>query len=240
MGVVVHEARKIYHTWGRLVRALDGLDLEAETSQVTLIVGTNGSGKSTLLRAISGSLRLDSGEVLIDGCYQPRIGRKAVGMLQQVPVANLCPSFTIEEMIRLYLDGNSAESRRSARTAFQNHGMAANSRVREMSGGQQQLIALELILARRPSILLLDEPTASLDPGHSERILARIATAAGEGVTVILVSHNIEHGLSICDKVVLMHEGRVVHNWTGSSARSLNARALKRCLVECAARSLDG
>lgn len=240
MGVVVREARKAYQTWGSLVRALDGLDLEADTSQVTLIVGTNGSGKSTLLRAISGSLGLDSGEILIDGSYRPIIGRKAVGMLQQVPVANLCPSFTIEEMIRLYLDGESADSLRQARTAFQHHGMAPKSRVREMSGGQQQLIALELVLARRPSILLLDEPTASLDPGHSERILARIAKAAREGVTVILVSHNIEHGLSICDKVVLMHEGRVVQSWTGISARSLNASALKKSLVECAARSLDG
>lgn len=240
MGVVVHEARKIYHTWGRFVRALDGLNLDAETGQVTLIVGTNGSGKSTLLRAISGSLRLDSGDVLIDGSYRPSIGRKEVGMLQQVPVANLCPSFTIEEMIRLYLDGHSVDSWKGARTAFQDHGMAVNSRIREMSGGQQQLIALELVLARLPSILLLDEPTASLDPGHSERILARVAKAASEGVTVLLVSHNLEHGLSICDKVVLMHEGRVVNSWAGSIARSLTARDLKQCLVECAASSLEG
>lgn len=242
MGVVVKNAEKTYHTWGRTVRALDRVDLDAQSSQVTLIVGTNGSGKSTLIRAISGLLSLDSGEILIDGVQLSAIGPRAIarcrGFLQQVPAANLCPSFSIEEMIRLYLDGWAPEFLKNARAAFHGYGIALNSRVREMSGGQQQLIALELVLARRPSILLLDEPTASLDTRNSARILERVAAAAGQGVTIILVTHNIDLGLSICDKVLLMHEGHVVATWAGTSARELSASALKKSLVEIAARSL--
>ena len=242
MGVVVNNAAKTYHTWGRIVRALDRVDLDAQSSQVTLIVGTNGSGKSTLVRAISGLLSLDSGEILIDGVHLSAIGARAIarcrGFIQQVPAANLCPSFSIEEMIRLYLDGWAPEHMRNARAAFRGYGIGINSRIRELSGGQQQLIALELVLSRRPSVLLLDEPTASLDPRNSTRILERVAAAAAQGVTIILVSHNIDLGLSICDKVLLMHEGHVIATWAGTAVRELSASVLKTRLIEAATRSL--
>jgi putative ABC transport system ATP-binding protein len=220
---------------------LDGVDFEAKSSEVTVIAGTNGSGKSTLLNAISGVLDLDEGDILFDNvplhCMNVvRISRLR-GILQQMPLSSLCPTFTVEEMLRLYVDGIPF-NRAKAEETFRRTGIGLNARISDMSGGQQQLIALELVLIREPRVLLLDEPTASLDPRHASRILERVVEVAANGVTVILVTHNLDQGLSVSQRIYLMHGGRVVTSWEGVSLRNLTANNLKMELVRAAAHSI--
>jgi ABC-type multidrug transport system ATPase subunit len=244
-GITVHVrgASKTYESWGRIAQALRNVDFDAEAGEVVAIIGTNGSGKSTLLKSIGGLIQLDAGRLEIGGVDISSISKgsmaKLRGMLHQAPLKSLCPNFSIEEMLRLYLDGFESQSQDSLRSRLAEAEVPSRGRVRELSGGQQQLLALELVLARRPRLILLDEPTASLDTRHATRILERIAEAGQNGITVVLVSHNLEQGLEISQRLVFLHEGRCMRTWRGGEINNLSLSELRRLFYEISGMPLN-
>ncbi len=214
------------------VRALDSVDLQVATSEHIVIVGSNGAGKSTLLNLICGRHLPDVGRVCIDGdavTDQPEHQRAArIGRVFQDPLAGTAGSMTIEENLALAERRSSGRRfRRIRRGENEKHreqlsrlGLGLEDRlgdeVGSLSGGQRQALALLMATVSKPDLLVLDEHTAALDPGAAERVL-RLTNelVAEEGLTALMVTHNMEHAVTTGDRTVMMHRGSVLFDVAG-------------------------
>lgn len=227
------------------VVAIDALDVTVEPGQNVALIGSNGAGKSTLLSLLMGSLFPDSGQLLIDGrdwaglpSWQ-RAGR--VAMVRQNPEANVLSDLTIAENFALALHGPKgvlslrrlpmAEVRRLAGAALAGFGMGLETRLDQssatLSGGQRQAIAVAMAAVRKPGLLLLDEHTAALDPTRA-RIIGEATTriARENGMTSIMVTHDLAHAMRESDRVLMMHRGRVVLDLAGAEKTAVDAAEL--------------
>ena len=229
--LVVASARKCYAGVGRTVCALDEVSFEVAQGEVCLIIGTNGSGKSTLLQAVAGRLALDRGSITLDKRHVASIKRPVLGrlrgMLYQQPLRNLCAEFSIAEMVALYGDGLDDASFSELFLSLERIGVGRDRIVNTLSGGQQQIVALELVLARRPNLILLDEPTAALDVENAALVRNRVVDAASMGVSVMFVSHDIDEALALADKLIFLHCGRLIKQWYGPELSALTADELR-------------
>jgi polar amino acid transport system permease protein len=211
-------------------RVLDGIDLTVARGEVVVILGASGSGKSTLLRLINHLEPLDSGIVLIDGrtvgylesgAPEPSPARLAraraeakVGMVFQH--FNLFPHLTTLDNVRLAPVRSYGEDRthatEKARMLLGSVGLAehADKLPHRLSGGQQQRVAIVRALATEPQLMLFDEPTSALDPELVGEVLAVMRRLADEGMTMIVVTHEIRFARDIADRVVFIEDGRVV------------------------------
>ncbi len=202
------------------VRALDGVSLSVERGEVVLVIGPSGSGKSTLLRAVNGLERLDSGEVWIG---DDRVtGRRAdlrriredAGMVFQG--FNLFSHLSILDNVslapRLVRKKSRAEARGQAEALLARVGLAdkLGAYPRQLSGGQQQRAAIARALAMAPKALLFDEPTSALDPEMIKEVLDVMTALADEGMTMMVVSHEMGFARAAADRVVFMDRGRIV------------------------------
>jgi energy-coupling factor transport system ATP-binding protein len=211
---------------------LDGLSLSVAAGEIVAVTGANGAGKSTLLRHLNGLLQPTAGSVLVNGRNiggQP-VGRVSgeVGLLFQQPGDQLFER-TVDREVRFGLDRHHRRRLTSARgRATANHpGAAADQAVRqaldavglehlagrhpaELPASQQRLLALATVLARRPAVLALDEPTVALD-GHGLAALDRVVRqAAAEGTAVVLVTHDLHYARSIAHRLVHLDSGRLL------------------------------
>jgi tungstate transport system ATP-binding protein len=195
------------------VQALAGIDLRVWPGERLALVGANGSGKSSLLRVLHGLVRPTSGQLLCDaGCRQAMLFQRPF-MLRASALHNVA--------LGLWLGGNPwAEARDLALQALGRVGLAdaAAQSARTLSGGQQQRLALARAWARRPDLLLLDEPTASLDP-HAKReveaLMAEFASGsacagAAQPVTMVFSSHNLGQVKRLASRVVYLEHGRIM------------------------------
>ena len=199
---------------------LKGVDLQVKRQEVVCIIGKSGSGKSTLLRCINGLESFQQGELRVDG--QPvrhddetamRELRQDVGMIFQS--FNLFPHLSVGKNIMLApslvkkTPGDEAE--RAARQLLQRVGLAEkfDSWPDSLSGGQQQRVAIARALAMNPEVLLCDEITSALDPELVGEVLQVIEALAGEGMTIIMVTHEMNFARKVSDRVVFMHQGKV-------------------------------
>ena len=185
--------------------ALVGVDLSVSRGERVALVGANGSGKSTLLRAVHGLLPLAEGRRVVDGT--PRIAM----VFQRPFMLRLSVRANVE--LGLMLQGvPRAERRRHAMHALERVGMAGEAhRIgRVLSGGQQQRVALARAWALQPDVLLLDEPTASLDPSAKREVEVLIDEFAAQGITVLMSSHNLGQVKRLADRVVYLEHGRVL------------------------------
>jgi len=202
------------------VRALDGVSLSVAQGEVVLVIGPSGSGKSTLLRAVNGLERLDSGEVWIG---DDRVtGRRAdlrriredAGMVFQS--FNLFSHLTILDNVslapRLVRKKGRAEAREQGEALLARVGLAdkLGAYPRQLSGGQQQRAAIARALAMAPKALLFDEPTSALDPEMIKEVLDVMTALADEGMTMMVVSHEMGFARAAADRVVFMDKGRIV------------------------------
>jgi iron complex transport system ATP-binding protein len=201
---------------------LRGVELVAHAGELVALVGPNGAGKSTLLRVLGGLLRPASGSVTIDGIDVTALDRRSiarhVAVVPQV-FETLFP-FTIREIVALGrtsrlgpLGTLGADDARAVARALDDIGATdlADRRIDRVSGGERQRAVLAMALAQEAGVLLLDEPTAHLDPTHQRGTLDRVATLARvRGLAVVAVLHDLNLAAAFATRVVLLADGAVV------------------------------
>lgn len=201
-------------------RALDGVSLSVDRGEVVAIIGPSGCGKSTLLKTVNGLEPVDSGHILVDGrdvtlaTTRLKDVRADVGMVFQS--YDLFPHLTVMKNLLLapkVVQGvNEAQARERAMELLERVGLAdkADARPRELSGGQQQRVAIVRALMMEPKALLLDEITASLDPEIVREVLEVVVGLARDGMTMLVVTHEMSFAKAVADRVVFMDAGRIV------------------------------
>jgi len=206
------------------VQALRGVSLEVQAGEVILVIGPSGSGKSTMLRSVNRLERLTSGRIWIDAdevsnsASDLRRIREEVGMVFQS--FNLFPHLTAAGNIMLapmtVKGASRTEARADAERLLARVGLAdkADAYPGQLSGGQQQRVAIARALAMNPKVMLFDEPTSALDPEMIKEVLDVMLDLAREGMTMMVVSHEMGFARAAADRVVFMDEGEIVE--TGS------------------------
>jgi glutamate transport system ATP-binding protein len=214
--VVVRDVDKYYGSNA----ALKGIDLEVARGEVVVVIGPSGSGKSTLCRCINRLETITSGEILIDGVPLPPEGkalarlRAEVGMVFQsfnlFGHKNVLDNITMAPMRVGGLSRTEAEQR--ARELLDRVGLAHKDQAMpgELSGGQQQRIAIARALAMRPKLMLFDEPTSALDPEMINEVLAVMVELAADGMTMLVVTHEMGFARQAANRVVFMDAGQIV------------------------------
>ena len=201
------------------IEVLKGVSLSIDEGEIVTIIGKSGSGKSTLLRCINALERIDGGEITVEG--QPvrtdmpnlRGFRQRVGIVFQA--FNLFPHMTVERNITLAPILNKriakAEGRALALDVLARVGLAdkIDAYPAQLSGGQQQRVAIARCLAMGPHLMLFDEVTSALDPELVGEVLKVMEDMARQGMTMVLVTHEMGFARNVASKIVFMHQGRV-------------------------------
>jgi ABC-type multidrug transport system ATPase subunit len=208
-------ARGVSKSYGG-VRALDNVSLTIEPGRVTGVLGPNGAGKTTLLRALSGSLRVDSGSILVGGVdvvREPLRARRLVGFVAESSM--LFPDLTVEDNLlfvaRLYGVGPGEARRRMAKLAeLLDAGELLGRRYGSLSKGQKRRADIMSALIHDPPVLFLDEPTGGLDPVSALSLRRLVRRLAREGVTVVVTTHYIAEAFEVSDWIIVLAGGRVV------------------------------
>jgi polar amino acid transport system ATP-binding protein len=215
----VIQIRGLHKQFGH-IRAVDGVDLDVAQGEVVVIVGPSGSGKSTVLRCINLLELPTSGSVVIDGVdIQSRRAniddvRRELGMVFQS--FNLFPHLTVMQNITLaqrkVRKRSKAEAEAIAMRQLERVGIPekADAYPRQLSGGQQQRVAIARALAMEPKVMLFDEPTSALDPEMIKEVLDVMLGLAREGMTMVVVTHEMGFARAAGDRLVFMDEGRIV------------------------------
>lgn len=204
----------LHKSFGDL-EVLKGIDLTVNKGEVVSLIGASGSGKSTLLRCINRLETMTSGRIIVEGIElndkNIRQIRREVGMVFQQ--FNLFPHMTalenvIEAPIQV-LKKKKEEAIEEAMTLLEKVGLADKKDVypKKLSGGQQQRVAIARALAMNPKIMLFDEPTSALDPELVGEVLQVMKQLAQEGMTMIVVTHEMGFARDVADRVVFMHDG---------------------------------
>jgi glutamate transport system ATP-binding protein len=199
---------------------LDGVDLTVERGSAIVIAGPSGSGKSTMLRCVNGLEPVDSGEVRFDGTPVDYSGkalsrlRADIGMVFQQ--FNLFPHMTVLDNVVLgpvKSKGLSREeARERARRLLERVGIPekADEYPADLSGGQQQRVAIARALAMEPKLMLFDEPTSALDPEMIREVLDVMRQLARDGMTMLVVTHEMGFAREVCDRIVFIDAGEIV------------------------------
>ncbi|MBP6019058.1 MAG: amino acid ABC transporter ATP-binding protein [Burkholderiaceae bacterium] len=198
---------------------LKGITLSVEPGEVVAIIGKSGSGKSTLLRCINGLETIDGGSITVAGIQvstgeaQLRALRLKAGMIFQQ--FNLFPHYSAGRNVMLspmvVKNMPEREAEPLARRMMERVGLAEkfDAWPDELSGGQQQRVAIARALAMQPETLLCDEITSALDPELVNEVLAVVGELAADGMTLLMVTHEMRFAQKVCDRVVFMHKGMV-------------------------------
>ena len=206
------------------LHVLRDINLEVARGEVVVVIGPSGSGKSTLCRAINRLETIDDGEITIDGKVLPAEGkalaklRADVGMVFQS--FNLFAHKSILDNVALgpiKVKGmKSAEAKETAMTLLKRVGVdnQANKLPAQLSGGQQQRVAIARALAMKPKVMLFDEPTSALDPEMINEVLDTMVELAKEGMTMIVVTHEMGFARKAADRVIFMADGQIVEQAT--------------------------
>jgi len=211
---------KIFPGHSGVVRAVDGVSTEVARGEVVVIIGPSGSGKSTFLRCINGLEAFTEGHIIIDGVdladRKTNINkvRAEVGMVFQQ--FNLFPHKTVLENLTLaqcrVRKRSKKEAEEKGRMLLRKVGIheKADEYPSRLSGGQQQRVAIARALAMDPKIMLFDEPTSALDPEMVGEVLDVMKQLAREGMTMMVVTHEMGFAREVADRVIFMDEGKVV------------------------------
>ncbi len=198
---------------------LKGIRLDVEAGEVIAIIGKSGSGKSTLLRCINGLETIDEGTINVAGAYlgtseiELRKLRLKLGMIFQQ--FNLFPHLSVGRNVMLspmIVKGVSEkDAQELARKNLERVGLLQkfDSFPDQLSGGQQQRVAIARALAMQPQALLCDEITSALDPELVNEVLSVVHSLADEGMTLLMVTHEMRFAREVCDRVVFMHQGKI-------------------------------
>jgi ABC-type branched-subunit amino acid transport system ATPase component len=238
---------KVARRFGEL-RAVDGVSLTVEQGTITGLIGPNGAGKSTLFGLIAGAMRSDAGEVRfrgsrIDGASPDRIFRSGLARTFQIP--RPFPRMTVLENLMLVPMGQSgerfwnnwigfgaveAQERRAREKAMEVLGFMglaekSSTLAGELSGGQQKLVELARVLMAEPSLILLDEPAAGVNPALLETLIEKLAALNARGVSFLVIEHNMDLVMHLCRPIIVMAQGRIIFTGEPDELRA-DARVL--------------
>ena len=204
------------------LHVLQDINLDVDRGQVVVVLGPSGSGKSTLCRTINRLETIDTGTISIDGEVLPSEGRKLAQLRSDVGMVfqsfNLFSHKTILENVMLapmkVRKIDSAQAREKAMSLLERVGVAtqAEKYPAQLSGGQQQRVAIARSLAMAPKVMLFDEPTSALDPEMVNEVLAVMTSLAGEGMTMVVVTHEMGFARRAANREVFMADGTVVED----------------------------
>jgi len=206
------------------VQALNGITTSVRRGEVLVLIGPSGSGKSTLLRCINGLERPDSGEVIVDGIPVNHSSKNINAVRAEVGIVfqqfNLFPHLTALQNLTLAQQvirkRAPEESKKIALGLLLKVGIPEKADVFpvHLSGGQQQRVAIARALAMNPKIMLFDEPTSALDPEMIQEVLETMLLLAKEGMTMVVVSHEMGFAKAAANRIVFMAEGTIVEDTT--------------------------
>ncbi len=215
--------RGVNKNFGAL-HVLRDIDLDIDRGQVVVVIGPSGSGKSTLCRVINRLETVDSGTISIDGEQLPVEGRKLAQLRSDVGMVfqsfNLFAHKTVLENVMLApikVRNLAREEARERATALLERVGVANQAQKypaQLSGGQQQRVAIARSLAMDPKVMLFDEPTSALDPEMINEVLAVMTGLAGDGMTMLVVTHEMGFARRAADRVVFMADGAIAEDAT--------------------------
>ncbi len=215
------EFNKVSKSFGKLP-VLHDIDLRIEQGEVVVLIGPSGSGKSTLLRCINKLEEISAGRLVVDGLdvndrkVDPRLIRLEAGMVFQQ--FYLFPHLTALENVAFgpvrVRGATRAEAEQLARELLAKVGLAerADHYPSELSGGQQQRVAIARALAVKPKLMLFDEPTSALDPELRHEVLKVMQDLAEEGMTMVIVTHEIDFARKVASRLIFMDGGRIVED----------------------------
>ncbi|WP_351225065.1 amino acid ABC transporter ATP-binding protein [Streptomyces sp. NPDC002133] len=218
--VVLHKVNKHFGA----LHVLQDIDLRIDRGEVVVVIGPSGGGKSTLCRAINRLETIDSGEIFIDGKPLPAEGKELARLRADVGMVfqsfNLFAHKTVLQNVTLgqikvrRTEKKAAEER--ARSLLDRVGVASQAAKypAQLSGGQQQRVAIARALAMDPKIMLFDEPTSALDPEMINEVLEVMQQLARDGMTMVVVTHEMGFARSAANRVVFMADGRIVEETT--------------------------
>ena len=214
------EARELTKTFPGGIVALDRFSLTVRRGEVVVIIGPSGSGKSTFLRCLNGIEEIDSGAVVIDGIPLDRHRRNRLLIREEVGMVfqsfNLFPHLTVRGNIDLaqvrVRKKTPAEAGKTTMELLNKVGITekADRYPHELSGGQQQRVAIARALAMGPKVMLFDEATSALDPEMIGDVLEVMRNLAAEGMTMVVVTHEMGFAREAGDRIVFMERGRIV------------------------------
>lgn len=215
------KTKNLHKSFGDL-DVLKGIDLDVETGEVVVLIGVSGSGKSTLLRCLNFLEMPNEGEIIIDG-RQVELKkddlsnvRAEVGMVFQH--FNLFPHKTVLENITeapiIVKKMKKERAEKEARIILEKVGLSDKADVYpgKLSGGQKQRVAIARALAMEPKALLFDEPTSALDPELVGEVLQVMQDLANEGMTMVVVTHEMKFAKEVADRIVMLDEGCIIEN----------------------------
>lgn len=216
------EIKNLHKSFGH-VEVLKGVDVSIEEKEVVVIIGPSGSGKSTLLRCMNYLEEPTSGDIIVDNMKLDKHAdinkiRENIGMVFQR--FNLFPHMTVLENIVLaptkVLKISRDEAISTAMDLLQRVGLKekANSYPSQLSGGQQQRVAIARALAMKPKVMLFDEPTSALDPEMVTEVLDVMKSLANQGMTMVVVTHEMGFAREVGDRVLFVDEGRIIEEGT--------------------------
>jgi glutamate transport system ATP-binding protein len=203
---------------------LQDVNLEVHKGEVVVIIGPSGSGKSTLCRTMNRLETIDSGEILIDGTVIPEEGKKLAELRAQVGMVfqsfnlfahmNILDNVTIGPTDVLHIPKK--EARKEAMELLKRVGVdsQAHKVPAQLSGGQQQRVAIARSLAMHPKAILFDEPTSALDPEMIGEVLEVMTELAGEGMTMVVVTHEMNFARRVADRIIFMDGGKILEENT--------------------------
>ncbi|MFH8384879.1 amino acid ABC transporter ATP-binding protein [Kitasatospora sp. NPDC018058] len=218
--VVLNKVNKHYGA----LHVLQDIDLEIRQGEVVVLIGPSGSGKSTLCRTINRLESIDSGTITIDGRPLPAEGKELARLRTEVGMVfqsfNLFAHKTVLENVVIgqvkVRKVIRSHAEKTARELLERVGLAAHAAKypAQLSGGQQQRVAIARALAMKPKVMLFDEPTSALDPEMVNEVLEVMRQLAADGMTMVVVTHEMGFARSAANRVLFMADGRIVEQNT--------------------------
>lgn len=231
------EVRGLRTGYGK-TEIVHGVDMDVDAGEFVCILGPNGCGKSTTLKTILGLIKPMGGTVTMDGKDTTHMReQERAKLFAYIPQAHTPPfPFTVADVVILgrtpYVNGGLArvkdEDKRIAFDCLERMNIThlANHPYTELSGGQQQLVLIARALTQEPRLLIMDEPTASLDFGNQQLVLQQMRYLADSGTSVLMVTHDPDHALFCAHRVIVMEAGRVIAQ--GNPNTTLDSACLQR------------
>jgi len=221
MNKTVLECNGVAAGYVKGLNILQGVDLVVKEKEIVSIIGPNGAGKSTLLKAIMGLINVSGGRFYINGLEKTnlathKIVNEGVGYVPQV--ANVFPSLTIEENLEIGSWSINKNQKESIKQVYENFPLLKDrkkDKAGNLSGGQRQILALGRALITKPSLLLLDEPSAGLSPVAINEVFSIVNAINESGVSILLVEQNAKRALSFSNRGYVLDQGRNAYQGEG-------------------------